>query len=334
MILCRTFDAPADPLPSILDRGSCVCVGNFDGVHKGHQALLALARERARRDGIGVVAVTFDPHPLEVLTGRPPARLLDTDRRAALLEAAGADLVLVLSFTSDLARLPAETFVRRVLLQRLGMRRLFLGCDFALGRGRKGTPETLARLGSGLGFTVEGSEPVREEGDVVSSSRIRKLAAEGEVRRAAALLGRPHAARGVIVHGRHRGTGLGFPTANLSIPATLLPRPGVYATLAALPRPNESSMPPDPARMLPAVTSVGRNPTFGPAGLSVETHIFDLHRDLYGLPLEIAFVERLRDERTFSGPEALIAQIRADAAQARSLTTRRGTPVPSASSLS
>ncbi len=335
MILCRTFDAPFDSLPPCLEQGACVCVGNFDGVHRGHQALLAQARQRARQDGGGVVAVTFDPHPLEVLTGRPPARLLDTDRRASLLEAAGADLVLVLTFTSDLARLPAELFVRRVLLQRLAMRRLFLGRDFALGRNREGTPETLARLGAALGFTVEGPEPVRESGEVVSSSRIRELVAAGEVRRAAALLGRPHTARGVIVHGRRRGTGLGFPTANLSLPATLLPRPGVYATLAALPAsPDDLSVPPDPQGMFPAVTSVGSNPTFGPAGLSVETHIFDLCRDLYGRPLEIAFMERLRDEKTFSGPQALIAQIRADAAQARTLTTQRGGPVPSVSSLS
>ena len=324
MIVSRSLSSLAAALPLVLDEGCCVSIGNFDGVHKGHQALLALARARAEKRRLPVVTVT-----LEVLTPQRPPRLLPAADRAALLEAAGADLVLLLEFTPEMAAMPPEVFVRRILLERLGMRELFMGYDFTLGKGRTGTPEVLSRLGDACGFEVHRLEALSVDGEVVSSTRIREYVRQGDVWKAAGMLGRLHAARGLVVHGRHRGTGMGFPTANLGPVETLLPKPGVYAPLATLaedsatgaglPPPGLSMQRPESGRVFPAVTNIGHNPTFGPAALSVETHILDLHRDLYGQPLEVAFLERLRGEVTFTGPEALAAQIRKDTGEARTL---------------
>lgn len=319
MIARRALASLAGPLPLEPEQGSCVTIGNFDGVHLGHQALLALARERGRQLGLPVIAVTFAPHPAEVLASRPLPRLLLPEDRLTLLEVAGADLALLLEFTPEMAAMAPELFVRRVLLERLRMRELILGHDFALGRERAGTPERLARLGAACGFAVRRLDALRVDGAAVSSTRIRALIEQGAVRHAARLLGRLHTARGTVAHGKRRGTGLGFPTANLSPAATLLPGPGVYASFAVLPAAPGADLLAPGLPGFPAVTNIGCNPTFGPAGLSVETHIFDLSRDLYGLPLEVAFVERLRGEVTFSGPEALVAQLRRDAEEARAL---------------
>lgn len=319
--------------PANLSAGSHVTIGNFDGVHLGHRALLERARERAAREGVPAVAVTFEPHPLEVLTPHAPPRLSATSARLALLEDAGMDLVILVRFTRELAALTPEAFVRRLLLNGLRMRGLSLGHDFSLGRGRAGTPERLAAIGRDNGFSVHTLEPFTVGGTIVSSTRVRELLRSGRPREAAALLGRPHAVRGEVVRGLQRGGPLGFPTANLAPGSVMLPSPGVYATLASLP-PAASPLPVlrgplDPigkaaARMesgitWPAVTNIGRNPTFGPAGLTVETHLLGFSGDLYGKRLEVAFVERLRDEVAFSGPEALVAQIAADVRKAERL---------------
>lgn len=349
MIIRRTPESLDLPIPLNLDAGSCVTIGNFDGVHLGHQALLALTRERAAQRKSPAAVVTFEPHPLEVLTPHAPPRLSTTEERLALLEAAGMDMVLLVKFTPELAAMTPEVFVRRLLTDTLNMRELFLGYDFSLGRERAGTPERLAEIGRQEGFSVDRLEALSVGEVVVSSTRIRELLRVGKPWEASALLGRLYSVRGEIIHGQKRGRLLGFPTANLAPGEVMLPKPGVYATLASLPGPSPSLLPvlkdvPRPANAAkggkddaarkatasfrdtgitwPAVTNIGHNPTFGPMGLSVETHLLGFQGDVYGEQMEVAFVERLRDEITFTGPDALMAQIQKDVKDADRLFTR------------
>lgn len=289
---------------------TALTIGNFDGVHLGHQALIRRTCEVARAAGLRALVMTFWPHPRAVLGGgqAPPPLIARAERRRRIL-ALGADELLEVPFTPDLAITSPEEFIRRRLLP-LNVRELLIGHDFSLGRGRSGGPDVLRELGARYCFGLEQLEPVRLDGDIVSSSRIRRCVAEGAVAAAAALLGRPHLCEGRIEHGLGRGAGLGFPTANLALPETLLPPPGVYAALASvegLPGPRQ------------AVTNIGRNPTFAGTALTVESFLPDTDGDLYGRLLRLEFVERLRDERRFSGPDELTAQIARDVARARRL---------------
>ena len=326
MIITRTPESLDLPLPLDLSQGTAVTVGNFDGVHLGHQALLSLTCERAAAMGTLPVAMTFNPHPLEVLTPHAPPRLTTSQERVALLEASGMALVLLVAFTPEFAALSPETFVRRILLDTLNMRDLLLGHDFTLGKGRAGTPEVLAELGKTEGFKVDRLDALSVHGEVVSSTRIRELLRLGQVWEASSLLGRLYAVRGEVIHGQNRGGRLlGFPTANLAPTSTMLPRPGVYVTLATpsetagggLPSVTDATKP-APATHA-AVTNIGYNPTFGAGVLTVETHLLDFDADLYGKHLEVAFVERLRGEVAFTGPDALVAQIKKDSDQARKI---------------
>ena len=329
MIISRNPSALDLPLPLDLSCGTAVTVGNFDGVHLGHQALLRMTCERAAAMGTIPVAMTFDPHPLEVLTPHAPPRLTTPQTRLALLEASGMALVLLVHFTPEFAALSPETFVRRVLLGTLHMRDLLLGYDFTLGKGRTGTPDMLARLGEAEGFTVDRLDALSVHGEAVSSTRIRELLRQGQVWETSTLLGRLYSVQGEVIHGKKRGGDLlGFPTANLAPTSTMLPKPGVYVTLATPFASARTGLPTitDPTRLTPetrpAVTNIGYNPTFGPGALTVETHLLDFEGDLYGKHLEVAFVERLRGEVSFTGPDALVAQIRKDVAQARKVLER------------
>lgn len=331
MIISRNPGALDQPLPIDLSQGTAVTVGNFDGVHLGHQALLRMTCERAAATGTLPVAMTFDPHPLEVLTPHAPPRLTTTQARLALLEASGMALVLLVHFTPEFAALSPDTFVRRVLLGTLHMHDLLLGYDFTLGRGRAGTPDVLAGLGKAEGFSVDRLDALSVGGEAVSSTRIRELLHQGQVWEASTLLGRLYSVQGEVIHGRKRGGDLlGFPTANLAPTATMLPKPGVYVTLATPSLTTGTGLPAvtDPARLTPdthpAVTNIGYNPTFGPGALTVETYLLDFEGDLYGRHLEVSFIERLRGEVTFTGPDALVAQIRRDTAQARRILERFG----------
>ena len=326
MIITRNPDALDLPLPLDLSQGTSVTVGNFDGVHLGHQALLAMTCERAAATGTLPVAMTFNPHPLEVLTPYAPPRLTTSQARLALLEASGMALVMLVVFTSEFAAMSPETFVRRILLGTLNMRELLLGYDFTLGKGRAGTPEVLAQLGKAEGFNVDRMDALSVHDEVVSSTRIRELLHQGQVWEASSLLGRLYSVQGEVIHGQHRGGRLlGVPTANLAPTPTMLPKPGVYVTLATPSESAGSGLPFvfDPAHptsnTYPAVTNIGYNPTFGPGALTVETHLLDFDADLYGKHLEVAFVERLRGEVTFTGPDSLVAQIKKDAEQARKI---------------
>lgn len=308
MIAARTIDELQDTIS-----GSCVTIGNFDGVHAGHQRLIARTCAKARAENLVSVIVTFDPHPLTVLLGKKVPPFLSTvSQRLALIESLGPNVALVLEFSRQMAALSPEEFVRRYLLDGLAMRELVIGYDYAMGKGRRGNFELLTQIGATNGFGVERLDPVIVEGAVVSSTRIRDLIQSGNVWDARPLLNRFFEVRGTVVDGMKRGaTLLGFPTANLRREGdTLLPRPGVYAVWAVL-----------DGQPLPAVANVGENPTFGDTGLTLETHIMDFHRDIYGHSLAIRFVQRLRDERKFESVEALKARIADDVRLSRVILT-------------
>ena len=290
-----------------------VTIGNFDGVHLGHQALVRRTLEVCAAGGLDCVVVTFLPHPRTVLTPeRPHAPLSTRAERFALLERLGVRHILELPFTRELAALSPEDFVRGHLLP-LKPRELVVGHDFTLGRGRSGHPELLQRLGRHMGFGVEQVGAVLADGAPVSSTRLRKCLAVGDVALARRLLGRPYAVAGEVAHGEGRGRALGFPTANLEGAATLLPGGGVYATRARC-----------GGRRFDAVTNIGTKPTFGGERLTVESFLLDAEGDFYGEDLALEFVGRLRGERRFPDADALSRQIEADVAKARRLLASAG----------
>ncbi|MEW5853609.1 MAG: bifunctional riboflavin kinase/FAD synthetase [Myxococcota bacterium] len=294
-----------------LARGGAVALGNFDGVHRGHQVLVQRAVEHARKLGGPALAFTFEPHPTRVLApALAPPLIVPLEHRLDLLEELGLDAVVLEPFTPELAKTPAEDFVRNVLVGALGIKAAVVGYNFTFGHARKGNPELLTRLGAELGFLVDVVNPVDVNGMLCSSTKIRELVLEGNVEGAAILLGRPFSVRGVVVHGNHRGRLLGFPTANVSAPVELLPRLGVYVAQVVL-RDVEAR----PAH--PAVVNVGVSPTFGGGPVTVEAHLLDFTGDLYGQRLEVRFLRRLRDEKRFAGVEQLKAQIEQDVAYAR-----------------
>ena len=282
-------------------------VGNFDGVHLGHQRILETLRQRAAPHDGTVVVITFNPHPQRVLHPDTAPRLIATrGQKVAWLEAAGVDLMLELPFTRQLAALSPLDFVERVLQRGLRVAEVHIGRNFRFGHDRTGSFETLEELGRAHGFTAMPVDGVRQGGRRISSSRIRTALGEGEVQLAAALLGRQEVLVGQVVPGDARGRILGFPTANLAVENELVPFTGVYATSMVVDR-----------EPLPAVTNIGSRPTFPGAGPALETHILDYDGDLYGRDVELRFVERLRDERRFAGLDELKEQIALDVAAAR-----------------
>ena len=285
---------------------SVVTIGNFDGVHKGHQRLITLARERARARDATSVVVTFDPHPVRFFSDKktPPFITL-LPQKLELIAALGPEVTLVLPFDRTLAAMEPEEFVRTVLLDGLAMHDLIIGYDYAFGKNRKGDFELLSRLGERYGYDVERIDPVIVGGAVVSSTRIRDLVEAGRVWEASDLLGRFYQVAGTVIHGRKRGGDLlGFPTANLEPYDELVPKPGVYAVLV------QTEPPHGPLRH--GVANIGVNPTFGENALSVEAHILDFKADLYGQAIRVHFVQRIRDERRFSGPDELKTRIAED----------------------
>lgn len=301
-------------------RRAVLTVGNFDGVHIGHRAILRTVTDRARTlDGEAVV-YTFDPHPRKVLPGqRAPDLLTTTEQKLELLAEAQIDLVVLEPFTPEFARTPPDRFVRECIHARIAPLEVYVGYDFHFGHDREGSMRTLTELGPRLGFAVTIIPEVTIGSRDVSSTRIRELLGAGEAEEAARLLGRPHAIRGRVVRGDQRGRTLGFPTANLAPESELLPGHGVYAgTVRLLDAPAAGTPGPPAGVRFPAVTNVGRRPTFAPdAAPLAEAHLLDFTGDLYGRRIEIAFEVRLREERRFPGPDALREQIGRDVAEAR-----------------
>ena len=289
---------------------AAVAVGNFDGVHRGHQALVALAVRDARAAGGTSVVLTFDPHPSRVLSpDRAPASLMTLDQKAEILASLGVDRLAVLPFTVELSRREPDDFAREVLQQALGARVVVVGSSFRFGRGRSGDLATLRRFGDAMGFRVHGLRPVIARGGPISSTRIREALARGAVDAAQDFLGRRFFVDGVVVRGEGRGRRIGLPTANLDVVNETVPGGGVYACWCRI----EGAQ----AAARPAAVNIGRRPTFGGGLTTVEAHVLDFDGDLYGRMLRLEFEDRLREERAFPGPEALVAQIRSDIDAAR-----------------
>jgi riboflavin kinase/FMN adenylyltransferase len=320
-----------DPTEVPRDFGpTVVTIGNFDGVHRGHQHVLAQVTQTARRHNIPAVAVTFDPHPAQVhRPGSAPELIMGLQDKLEALGATGMDAVLVMKYTLDLAAMTPLEFVRDVLVEGLHAEHVVVGHDLRFGAGNVGDVGTMQELGEQLGFSVQvvneygaGGFPVHHDGDTdrrCSSTWVREALSQGDVVTAAAVLGRPHRMRGEVVHGAARGRDLGFPTANLSHDSTgYVPADGIYAGWLI----DESGT------RWPAAISVGSNPTFDGVSRQVEAHVIDRPQeavedfDLYGQTVAVEFTRRLRGMVAYRGPEALVEQMNLDVAQAHELLVR------------
>ncbi len=292
-----------------------VTIGNFDGVHLGHQALFRETVRRAKNAKGEAIAVTFDPHPLHVLRPDQPIKLICTfKQKVELIEAFGLDYLLVLRFTLELASLEAEKFVEDILVQGLHVKELVVGYDYRFGRKRRGDTELLKILGNRFGFEVVVIPPQKINGLTVSSSLIRELVTEGDVGTVSKLLGRPYQICGIVVPGHGRGQRLlGFPTANLKLSTDkLTPKTGVYAAEILI-----------RSKKLFGVMNIGFNPTFGDKYLSAEVHIFDFTGDLYGYRICVNLIQRLREEKKFASAEELAIQIKRDCKIAKDILKSR-----------
>ena len=301
--------------------GAVVTCGTFDGVHRGHQAVLAESVKRAKASGLESVLVTFEPHPLEVVNPPAAPKLLTLpDEKREVLARTGVGRIEVLPFTPELARLEAAEFIRDVLRGRFGMRELVLGYDHGFGRGRSGDVEVVRRLGAEDGFAVDVVDAVREDGQPISSTLIRAAVAHGELDLARRWLGRRYSVRGIVEQGAGRGRTIGVPTANLAAPdpRKLLPPDGVYAVRVELPGKGEGGT----GKRYGGMMNQGSRPTFGVAARGLEIHLFDFAGELHGETLTVEWVRRLREVRKFPSREALVAQLEQDRAAARSSLDR------------
>ena len=288
-------------------RSGAVAIGNFDGVHLGHRRIVERLLARSRELGGPAIVFTFDPHPVRLL--RPaecPPPLTWTERKAEVLAALGVDRVVAYPTDEALLRLSAREFFQRIVVEALAAKAVVEGPNFYFGHNREGDVRLLGELASGAGMTLDVVEPVVLEGEIVSSSRVRRLIAAGDVAAAARLLAAPYRIRGMVTHGAGRGAKIGFPTANLAGIDTLLPAAGVYAGRAWVAD--------EPCA---AAINLGPNPTFGDAGLKVEVHVLDCEAALYGQPLEVEFVARLRDVVKFGSAGELVTQLKRDVDEVR-----------------
>jgi len=290
-----------------------LALGNFDGLHRGHMKIIDRVRRRAGERGGTPAAMTFDPHPPRVLRpDKAPPLLMTKDQKIEALTRSGMQGVAVVRFTPELSQMDPETFVRLVLVEWLHVVEVWVGANFLFGHERAGTFTLLRSLGARYGFRAEKIDPIRYKDFVVSSTRVRRLLGEGRVDEAGALLGHHYFIDGTVSRGAGRGRQLGFPTANLATCNELVPPTGVYATTVTI-----------DGVVHPSITNIGMRPTFADVDRpTIETHLFDLSRDLYGTTVRLSFVQRLRDERAFPDVDALRAQIDADCRSARRLFGR------------
>jgi riboflavin kinase / FMN adenylyltransferase len=297
---------PWQETPSAECRGGAVSIGNFDGVHRGHVALLEELRRQAAAIRGPAVALTFDPHPLQLLQPASyPPPLTTVAERGRLLLARGADHVVLLRITQEMLQLTAEEFFERVVRAHFNGRAMVEGVNFGFGRGRSGNVETLAELCRRDGLPLVVVEPLQLDGEPVSSTRVRSALQRGAVAEAARCLGRPYRLTGLVGTGQRRGATLGFPTANLERTGTLIPGNGVYAVRVL-----------HEGRSWPGAANIGPNPTFGEDARKVEVHLIGFTGDLYGRELSIDFMDRLRDTRPFASVNELVAQLRVDVERA------------------
>ena len=295
-------------------RGAAIAIGNFDGVHLGHRALIARARELAAAGDALTVALTFDPHPSTLLSpARAPLRLTSIERRIELLAEAGVDAVVVEPFTRELADIAPDAFIDDVMILALRARAIIVGYDFRFGQGRTGTAEALRAHGVDAGIEVAIVPAVKVDGEIAASTKIRGHLRAGELACAQRMLGRPWDVDGVVVHGAERGRAIGVPTANIVPEVELAIAPGIYAVTLGV----------EGGPAMPAVASLGTNPTFvDDGGLVLEVHVLDWTGDLYDRRVRTTFIARLRDEQKFDSVEALVSQIGRDIAQARAALAR------------
>jgi riboflavin kinase/FMN adenylyltransferase len=286
-----------------------VTIGSYDGLHLGHQEIIKRAIERARGEKGEAVVLTFEPHPVKFLNPQTPFPLITSRRKKMmLLERYGVDCTINLPFTKALTHMSGEEFITEIVQKRIAPCWVVVGFNFTFGEKRTGTPDELKKLGTQLGFEVEIVPPYTVNGEVVSSTRIRALIAEGNIKEANRMLGRDFIIMGKVIHGHARGKGLGFPTANLEITSDLYPKKGVYAAIVT----QEDTT-------YHGVVNIGTNPTFEDKEFAVEIFLFNYQGDLYGKELRVALVDKVRDEETFSSPDALVHQIELDINKAKEI---------------
>ncbi len=303
MKIFRRVEDIHKPFPHV-----CVTIGNFDGVHLGHQMLFADVVNRAHKSQGTSLAVTFEPHPLRILRPGEMKLISSCEQKIELIRMAGIEVLLIVPFTLEFAAMTAEHFVDDILIRRIGVKELVVGYDYAFGKGRTGDINFLRRQGEEKGFPVSVVEAFYLDDVLVSSTKIRQLVAEGLMTEARKLLGRPYQIRGEVQVGKQRGgKEVGYPTANLRVDTEdLVPRHGVYVCQVIC-----------AGRCYGGVLNIGRNPTFGEQELVAETHIFDFNQDIYGKPIKVNLLKFLRDEKKFSGAEELAAQIGRDVVVAK-----------------
>ncbi len=291
---------------------SIITLGNFDGLHLGHQELIRKIILRAEEAGGLSMVVTFRPHPLKILAPEKCPPLISIyEEKIQLLEKLGIDVLVKIPFTLDFSAMEPRDFVKNILVDLLGAKEIFVGYNYRFGKGRKGNIRMLRDLGIELGFIVREIEQVSLNGEVISSTRIRQLLINGEVEYAAKLLGRPYTLCGIVVKGDGRGRGLGFPTANIASRHAIIPSNGVYAVRLFV-RDNYYN----------GIVNIGMRPTFDAKSLAIEVHIFDFDEDIYGEELTVYFAGKIREERKFSSVEALIGQITKDISAAKTILAK------------
>lgn len=281
---------------------SVITIGNFDGIHLGHQELVKIVIHRAREIGARSMVVTFRPHPLKILApDKCPPLISIYEEKICLFRKLGIDILVKIPFTVDFSSMAPRDFVKNILCDQLGAREIFVGYNYRFGRGREGNIQKLKELGKEFGFNVREVDQVSLNGEVISSSKIRDLLKNGDVEHAARLLGRHYAMTGVVVKGDGRGKNIGFPTANLAPKHLIIPSNGVYAVrLSAR------------DRYYDGIANIGLRPTFNKKDLTVEVHIFEFNEDLYGEEITVCFIKKIREEKKFMNADALIMQIRGD----------------------
>ena len=288
---------------------SVITLGNFDGIHLGHQELVRMVMKRAQEIRGQSMVVTFRPHPLKVLApDKCPPLISIYEEKIELFRKLGIDVLVKIPFSFHFAEMTPREFVKKILCNLLGTKEIFVGCNYRFGKGREGTTETLKQMGEEFGFKVNEVKQIALRDEVISSTKIRQLLSAGEVEHAAELLGRPYAITGIVIRGDSRGKTLGFPTANIASKHAIVPANGVYAVkLSARDTCHDG------------VVNIGLRPTFDTKHLAIEVHVFDFNEDLYGEEVTIYFIKKLRTERKFDTADALITQITKDIAEAKSV---------------
>jgi riboflavin kinase/FMN adenylyltransferase len=312
VLLITDLKEIATPFPR-----SVITLGNFDGLHLGHQELIRKVIRRAKETGSRSIVVTFRPHPLKILAPEKCPPLISIyEEKIKLFEKLGIDVLVKIPFTLEFAKMSPGDFVKGILCDMLGAKEIFVGFNYRFGRGREGNIATLKALGERLGFTVREVEQVSLNGEVISSTKIRHLLRDGEVEHAARLLGRTYTITGIVVRGDGRGKSLGFPTANIAPKHSIIPAHGVYAVRLFV-----------RDRFYDGIANIGMRPTFDKNVLTIEVHVFDFDEDIYGEDISLYFIGKIRDEKKFGSADELIRQIRRDVGIARDLLSGRSAPI-------